>query len=238
MFQCTNLKVLWNPAIDATCWKPRTIRALSYTNSALNIFTDLLFSIIIPLPMLWRLHVNFRTWVTLMCILGLGVFACAAASVKVSYLPNYGKQGDFLWDSRNITIWVATELNVAITAASLPPLRPLFKTVLGGTYGRGTRGSSNAQHRGRKSWCALPDSGRKSARENILDGSTESQAALELENCQSHAFVHSASGTTTEIGHTDPEGLGSSPREVQALPEDPEKSILTTTTMSVHYSER
>jgi hypothetical protein len=42
--------------------------------------------------MLWKLQVNFRTWVTLLCILGIGVFACAAASVKVSYLPNYGKK--------------------------------------------------------------------------------------------------------------------------------------------------
>jgi hypothetical protein len=237
MFQCTDLRILWNPAVNATCWEPGTIRALSYTNSALNILTDLLFSIIIPLPMLWRLHVNFRTWITLICILGLGVFACAAASVKVSFLPNYGKEGDFLWDSRNITIWVATELNVAIAAASLPPLKPLFKTVLGGTYGRGTRGSSNAQHRERKSWYALPDSARKSARKDLSDG-TESQAAFELENCQSHAFAHDISGTTTEIGHTDPERRGSSLHEIRALPQDSEKSILTTTTMSVHYSER
>lgn len=237
MFQCTNLKILWNPAINATCWEPETIRALSYTNSALNIFTDLLFSIIIPLPMLWCLHVNFRTWVTLMCILGLGVFACAAASVKVSYLPNYGKQGDFLWDSRNITIWVATELNVAITAASLPPLKPLFTTVLGSTYGRGSRGSSSSKHRGRKNWRALPDAERNSARKDILD-ETESQAAFELENCGSHAFVHSTSATTTEIGQADPERRERSPHDLSALPQDPEKSILTTTTMSVRYSER
>lgn len=236
MFQCTNLRILWNPTVNATCWTPRTIRALSYTNSALNIFTDLLFSIVIPLPMLWRLHVNFRTWVTLMCILGLGVFACIAASVKVSFLPNYGKQGDFLWDSRNITIWVATELNVAITAASLPCLKPLFKSVLGSTYGRGTRESSNAQRRGRKSWYALQDSERKSARKDILDD-TESQAAFELENCGSEAFVHNKSGTTTEIGQADPERRESNPNQ-SALPQDSEKSILTTTTMSVRYSER
>lgn len=31
--------------------------------------------------------------------------ACAAAMVKTSFLPNYGKTGDFLWDSTNLTIW-------------------------------------------------------------------------------------------------------------------------------------
>jgi len=187
--------------------------------------------------MLWRLHVNLRTRVTLMCILGLGLFACIAAAVKVFYTSNYGKKGDFLWDSRNITIWFATELNIAITAASLPCLKPLFKTVLGSTYGRGTRGSSNAQHCGRKSWHALPDSERKSAKKDILD-ETGSTTVFELESNQSHAYVHNKSGTTTEIGQADLETRDISPREASMRSHGAEKSIRTTTTMSVRYSER
>jgi len=238
MFQCTDVRILWDPSIKATCWKPTTVRALSFTNAALGIATDLLFAIVIPLPMLWRLHVNLRTRVTLMCILGLGMFACIAAAVKVAYTRNYGKKGDFLWDSRNITIWFAAELNVAITAASLPCLKPLFKTVLGSTYGRGTRGSSsNAQHRGRKSWYALPDSERRSAKKDVLD-ETESQTVFELENSQSHAYVHNKSGTTTEIGPADLERGEITRQEVSTLPHGTEKSIHTTTTMSVRYSER
>jgi hypothetical protein len=172
-----------------------------------------------------------------MCILGLGLFACIAAAIKVSYTRNYGKKGDFLWDSRNITIWFAAELNVAITAASLPCLKPLFKTVLGSTYGRGTRGSSNAPHHGRKSWYALPDSERKRAKKDNLD-ETESTTVSELENSQSHAYVHNKSGTTTVIGQADLERGDISPQGATVLPQGPEKSIRTTTTMSVRYSER
>lgn len=232
IFQCTDIRILWNPTIKATCWSAPTIRALSYTNAALNILTDLLFSIIIPIPMLWRLHVNFRTWLTLMCILGLGVFACAAGGVKVSFLPNYGKQGDFLWDSRNITIWSATELNVGITAASLPPLRPLFRQVLNSTYARGSHGSSKTPHRDRKSWHELPSVERHSARNKISDDS-ESQTALDLDDGRLHAFVHSENGTTTEIGQANVYIREDSP------PVPPkEKKILTTTTTSVRYSSR
>jgi hypothetical protein len=198
--------------------------------------SDLLFSVFIPLPMLWRLNVNRRTWTLLMCILGLGVFACAAAAVKVSYLPNYGKKGDFLWDSRYITIWVATELNVAVTAASLPCLKPLFTTFLGSTYS-GTRGSNNIRRCEWKSWYTLTNGERSSARADMIE-SISSQAALELENFQSHAFVHNESGTTTEIGQADLERRESILPELSALPQDPEKSIFTTTTMSVRYSER
>lgn len=45
--------------------------------------------------------VVFCTNLTLLIVLS----ATAAAIIKLSFLPNYGKTGDFLWDSTDITIW-------------------------------------------------------------------------------------------------------------------------------------
>lgn len=101
MLQCTNLAVQWDPTVKGTCWSAHTIQALGYTNIACNITTDLLFAIVIPVPMLWHVQMNRRQKVTIIAILGLGIFATAAAVVKVTFLPNYGKTGDWLWDSRN-----------------------------------------------------------------------------------------------------------------------------------------
>ncbi|KAF4451842.1 hypothetical protein F53441_5161 [Fusarium austroafricanum] len=148
VFQCTDIRVLWDPSVPSKCWSQKTLQSLSYTNSALNILTDLLFAIIIPTPMLWKLNVHFRTRMILLGILGLGVFACAAAFTKLGYITNYGKLGDWLWDSRNITIWTSVELNVGIIAGSLPTLRPLFRSFLGSYYGKNskktpTTGNSN-----------------------------------------------------------------------------------------------
>jgi hypothetical protein len=53
--------------------------------------------------------------------------------VKVYYLSFYGKFNDFLWDSVNITIWTACELNIGIFAASIATLRPLFRRVFQGS---------------------------------------------------------------------------------------------------------
>ncbi|KAK7218014.1 hypothetical protein V2G26_006017 [Clonostachys chloroleuca] len=136
IFQCTDIRVIWDPTVPSICWDTKTLQALSYLNVSLNAATDLLFAVIIPTPMLWKLNVHRRTRITLIGILGLGVFACAAAFVKVGYLINYGRNGDFLWDSRDITIWTATELNIGIIAGSLPCLRPLFRRFLGSTYGK------------------------------------------------------------------------------------------------------
>lgn len=68
-----------------------------------------------------RLSLQFLGWVSCMydqgadlleLVLGLGganaicsSSACVAAIIKIPQLVNYGKEGDLLWDSRNITIW-------------------------------------------------------------------------------------------------------------------------------------
>jgi hypothetical protein len=54
--------------------------------------------------------------------------ALISCIVKVYYLSFYGKFNDFLWDSVNITIWTACELNIGIFAASIATLRPLFRS--------------------------------------------------------------------------------------------------------------
>ncbi|KAK0752753.1 hypothetical protein B0T18DRAFT_310225, partial [Schizothecium vesticola] len=137
LLQCTDIRALWDPTIPMHCWGEDTLHGLSYSNLAVSLFTDLAFALFIPVPMLWNLNVNRRTRLSLVGALGLGTFACAAAFVKIPSLVNYGKTGDWLWDSRDITIWTIVECNIGIVAANLPTLRPLFKTILGSTIGSG-----------------------------------------------------------------------------------------------------
>lgn len=131
--------------------------------------------------MLWKLNVNTRTRFSLLGVLGLGVFACAAAFIKVGYLVNYGKVGDLLWDSRNITIWTAMELNIGIVAGSLLTLRPLFKRFFGSVYGRGTRKTNpsagiygHGTNRSANQWQTL-SRGRR-PKHDILDDASSQEA--------------------------------------------------------------
>ncbi|KAH8732978.1 hypothetical protein GQ44DRAFT_781737 [Phaeosphaeriaceae sp. PMI808] len=146
MFQCTDLRVQWDRTVNGTCWTTFTLKALSYTNQTLNIATDFAFSIGIPMPMLWGVQMNRRQKGSLIGIFGLGTFATVAAIVKLSYITSYGRSGDWLWDSRNLTIWTVVECNVAIIAGSLPALKPLFRSALGSTYGRGSRKNTDANY--------------------------------------------------------------------------------------------
>lgn len=73
VLQCTNLAIQWDPTVTGTCWSAHTIKTLSYVNVSLNIVTDVLFSVVIPVPLLWSLQMNKRQKSSLMCILGLGI---------------------------------------------------------------------------------------------------------------------------------------------------------------------
>ncbi|UQC79097.1 uncharacterized protein CLUP02_04576 [Colletotrichum lupini] len=150
IFQCTDVRAFWDFNVKATCWDVDTIKGLSYANSSINILTDLLFGIAIPAPMLWGLNVPRRVRISLMMVLGLGVFACAAACAKVYYIvTSYGRAFDPTWDSRDIQMWTVIEANVGIIAGSLPTLRPLFKDFLGSIYGKGSKAPTAGAYYGR-----------------------------------------------------------------------------------------
>lgn len=130
----------------------------AYLNFSLNIVTDLIFALVIPICMLWNLNMSFRTKLSLFFILGLGCFVCACAIVRISYLGSYGASGDWLWDTVHLAVWSVIELNVGIIAGSLPSLRPLVKRFLGSIYGTGSRGRNHyvgglsSKSKGSKGW--------------------------------------------------------------------------------------
>lgn len=186
IFQCTDIRTLWDPTVAPKCWPQSTLKGLSYTNVALNILTDLCFAVFIPGPMLWNLNVNTRTRISLLFSLGLGCFACAAAFIKIGSLVNYGKEGDWLWDSRDITIWTVVECNTGIVAGNLPTLRPIFRRILGSTLGYGSRsngvsGGSGYQRQkdgGSRTMPSIGTSSRRGAASKPATDETSSERAF------------------------------------------------------------
>ena len=130
--------------------------------------------------------------------------ATAGAFVKVSYIPNYGKTGDWLWDSRNITIWTVVECNVGIIAGNLPCLKPLFRRVLGSTYGFGSNKNTNQKayhygtgtgHRDAKNYSSLT-SAKTQDNESRMPAQNEAHmmATLEVKEPSSNSGRSSREG--------------------------------------------
>lgn len=131
LFQCADIRTTWDRSIVSKCWPVPVITGLAYFVFSMNIVTDLILAVLIPVPMLWSLNVNARTRNVLFGILSLGLIGCAAGFVRISYLHDYQNSTDFLWDSRFLADWTAIELNLGIIAGSLPAIKPLGKTFFG-----------------------------------------------------------------------------------------------------------
>ncbi|KAI9929821.1 hypothetical protein MW887_011626 [Aspergillus wentii] len=133
IFQCVPVAGAWDMEVRKTakCFSLPTFTAIGIFNSSINIVTDVIFATL-PIPMFYTIQVNKRTKASLMAILSLGYFACAAAIVKLVAQMNVMKITDQYRDS-TFTTWNAVELNVGILAASLPTIRPLVKSLLGAT---------------------------------------------------------------------------------------------------------
>ncbi|KAG9234501.1 hypothetical protein BJ875DRAFT_484127 [Amylocarpus encephaloides] len=132
IFQCLPIDAAWdftlrlNPA--TRCYQLQVFRGIGLFNGAINIFTDFLFATL-PIPIVIPLDLNIRAKISLISILSLGYFACAASIVKEYLLSTFFDNTDSFFNNA-FNIWNFIELNVGILAASLPALRPLFANLL------------------------------------------------------------------------------------------------------------
>ncbi|KAK7917472.1 hypothetical protein PG985_011080 [Apiospora marii] len=157
VFQCVPPEATFAlvPPPGAKCFDRATFTNIGIFNGAVNITTDFIF-VLLPIPMILKLQVNTRTKATLIVALSLGIFACIAAIVRVYLGAHIFENADFTW-STAFFLWNTAELHAGILAASLPTLRPLFKSLLettsrhmrshgytyGSRYGPGARKSSS-----------------------------------------------------------------------------------------------
>ncbi|KAH8665066.1 hypothetical protein BGZ60DRAFT_432314 [Tricladium varicosporioides] len=145
--QCRPLAALWDPNTpNVKCWAPKSAQLSIYLNSAIGISTDLIFSLL-PITFIRKLERPFWEKVVITCLMGLGLVACISSIVKIPLINNYGKTGDSLWDSVDLSLWSILEEQMGIIAACIPCLKSPFEKLLRrfgvvSLYGTGTGGRS------------------------------------------------------------------------------------------------
>lgn len=152
IFQCLPVEAAWDYRLrpfpfgtgNAKCYSMIVFRNLGLMNSSFNIVTDVLFATL-PIPLIWQLQLNLRTKISLILVLSLGWFACAAATVKA--VLQFNVLNDLDWTVHNsFNVWNYIELTVGIIAASLPTLKPLFNWFL--EAARAITSGSRSKHSG------------------------------------------------------------------------------------------
>ncbi|KAI9036628.1 uncharacterized protein KD926_001641 [Aspergillus affinis] len=139
---CTPPSKFWDVTGEKPghCMSPGPQQDFYEVNGILNIVTDILIWLL-PIPMLWRLHISLRKKAAIFGVFSVGILALAAACVRYSFvLKLEGNEDQFyhLADSLN---WCTIEVYVAIFCGSAPSLSVLIKT-----YAPRVFGTSKAQN--------------------------------------------------------------------------------------------
>ena len=86
--------------------------------------------------------------ISLIILMGLGVFAMVGSILKTVLLRSVGSSNDYTFTTSSLVIWWTVELYLVIIAASIPTLKPLLSKKQRnatpynhGSYGLGTIGS-------------------------------------------------------------------------------------------------
>ncbi|KAF2867684.1 hypothetical protein BDV95DRAFT_646623 [Massariosphaeria phaeospora] len=149
LLQCVPIAANWNPKLAATA-KCVDFGSELIALSTINAVTDFVL-LVLPMPILWRLHVNLEKKIKLMVMFALGAATVIVSIIRANYVSTISFTNG-TWANSFGAMWSVVETCLAIVAACVPTLRPLYEKIFG-KIGGSTMGSSAAQ-------LAYPQSGQ------------------------------------------------------------------------------
>ncbi|KAJ5907896.1 hypothetical protein N7495_000578 [Penicillium taxi] len=126
--QCKDPRHLWDASIPSECWPSSVFTHFSLFVGAYSGAQDFVLALL-PWTIVWSLQMKRKEKVGIAVAMSLGIFAGAAAIVKTTYLVALSAKADFTWEIAPLLWWAAIEDGLAITAASIPALKPLLSKV-------------------------------------------------------------------------------------------------------------
>ncbi|RAK98789.1 putative integral membrane protein Pth11-like [Aspergillus ibericus CBS 121593] len=117
-------------------------------NAAANVTTDVII-LLVPMPLIWKLHMRTTQKVLVCSIFMLGGFVCVASIIRIYYMTFLSNSLDITWIMGNVFIWSSVEPCIGIVCACLPTLQPLLRhsiqRIFGSRAGRYWGSSENKQ---------------------------------------------------------------------------------------------
>lgn len=144
IFQCSPVSAAWNPYYVG---KVRCIPLLTefICSSPINIITNLCL-LFLPIPVLTGMRLPKRQKIAVVFLFSLGIFVTIVDVVRIHFLQSalseaptgasstagstFGGQADFAWNASLSFMWSAVEVNIGITCACIPTLKPLIMKLL------------------------------------------------------------------------------------------------------------
>ncbi|KAL2853280.1 hypothetical protein BJY01DRAFT_259308 [Aspergillus pseudoustus] len=122
---CVPVAKFWDREMPGTCL---SFEALWFFNASMNITTDLTL-LVLPMPLISKLHLPKRQKMALLAVFALGGLVVITSILRLSSLRTVAKSNDTSWSNVGAAYWTAAECNVAIICACLPFIRPLISRI-------------------------------------------------------------------------------------------------------------
>ncbi|KAF2168178.1 hypothetical protein M409DRAFT_21622 [Zasmidium cellare ATCC 36951] len=126
VFACTPLDKNWD--ITITVGSCVNKGQLYLATAGLNAATDVIL-LVLPIPMIIKLHVPIIQKVGLILMFGIGSLTLVTSLVRLSLLPPMVTATDTTWAISTPAIWICIEANLVIICGCLPILRLFFRHV-------------------------------------------------------------------------------------------------------------
>ncbi|CAM1501025.1 Fc.00g101870.m01.CDS01 [Cosmosporella sp. VM-42] len=144
IFQCKPTDAAWNSDFnEQTSCIPLLTEFIC--SSPVNIVTDLAI-LALPIPVLTGMRLPSRQKTILVLTFTIGIFVTIVDVIRIYYLQQaitevptgsssdpssrFGGQADFAWNASLSLLWSAVEVNVGMTCACVPTLKPLVLKLL------------------------------------------------------------------------------------------------------------
>jgi hypothetical protein len=128
IFNCDPIAGSWDLAL-ATTAKCVDKKSFYMGGSIPNVTTDVIL-VILPLPYVWRLHTSIAQRIVLGGIFALGAFVSIVSMIRLSVLLDTTSGAfDMTYTFKDVYMWSLVEINVGLTCACLPSLRPLVRVI-------------------------------------------------------------------------------------------------------------
>ncbi|KAI9747561.1 MAG: hypothetical protein M1815_004093 [Lichina confinis] len=100
--------------------------SVALTAAAVNLFTDVT-TLLIPLPLVWKLRLPKKTRMGVIGVLSTGVIVCIVSSVRLAGYIHHVRDVDASYTTFLVLLMGTIEMNTAIICSCLPSMPPLFR---------------------------------------------------------------------------------------------------------------
>lgn len=127
-FRCGSPKDILLNTARGKCITADIITPLLYVSGIFNALMDVMFACL-PTTFLWNSQMPIKTKISCCVLLSMGGFSCVASIIRIAFLGSVNNQAHYFTNVVNTALVSIVEPGLAITAASLGTLRPLFQAV-------------------------------------------------------------------------------------------------------------